>query len=147
VSDVSTQEDLVRNQTVRERLLAMLAVFFAGVALLLAGIGLYGVLNYSVIQRRREIGIRIAIGSPRTGIARLVTAEIAKAVVAGAAAGLVLGMLSARWAESLFYGVKATDTSMLSWPAGSILFTAVVAATPAVVRALRTDPIEILRSE
>jgi hypothetical protein len=73
VSNITTQLDLVRDQTVRERLIAMLAAFFAAVALLLAGIGLYAVLNYSVLQRRRAIGIRMAIGSTRAGIVRIVT--------------------------------------------------------------------------
>jgi predicted permease len=147
VSDVSTEAELVRNQTLRERLLAALAVFFAAVALLLAGIGLYGVLNYSVVQRRREIGIRIAVGSGRAGIARLITGEIAVAVLAGSGAGLALGMLAARSAETLLYGVRATDMSMLTLPAMMILLTALVAASPAVVRALRTNPTEILRTE
>src|ERR1019366_279126 len=75
VSNIRTQADIVRALTIRERLLATLALFFAVVALLLAGVGLYGVLNYSVLQRRREIGIRMAIGAHGGGIARLVTRD------------------------------------------------------------------------
>ena len=147
VSNVSTEEELIRDQTVRERLLAMLAVFFGSVALLLAGIGLYGVLSYSVQQRRREIGIRIAIGSRRSGIVRLVTADMLASIVIGSCAGLALGLGCARYVESLFYHVKATDAGMLSLPAAAILITAALAALPAVLRAVRTNPSEILRTE
>ncbi|HEX6771769.1 MAG TPA: ADOP family duplicated permease [Acidobacteriaceae bacterium] len=147
VSNVTTQLDLVRDQTVRERLLAMLAAFFAAVALLLAGIGLYAVLNYSVLQRRREIGIRMAIGSTRAGIVRIVTFDVFRMIVLGGCAGIALGFGAARYVESLFYQVKATDADMIALPACAILLTALVATLPAVVRALRTDPTEILRAE
>ena len=147
VSNVTTQLDLVRDQTIRERLIAMLAAFFAAVALLLAGIGLYAVLNYSVLQRRREIAIRMAIGSPRTGIVRALTQDIFLMIVLGAVAGIALGFGAARSVESLFYQVKATDADMLALPACAILVTALVATLPAVLRALRTDPTEILRAE
>ena len=147
VSNVTTQYDLVRDQTVRERLIAMLAAFFAAVALLLAGIGLYAVLNYSVLQRRREIGIRMAIGSPRAGIVHLVTLDAFLMTALGGCVGAALGFGSARYVESLFYQVKATDADMIALPAGAILLTTLIATLPAVLRALRTDPTEILRAE
>ena len=147
VSNVTTQLDLVRDQTVRERLIAMLAAFFAAVSLLLAGVGLYAVLNYSVLQRRREIGIRMAIGSTRAGIVRIVTFNIFLMIALGGCAGIALGFGAARYVESLFYQVKATDADMIALPAYAILLTALVATLPAVLRALRTDPTEILRAE
>jgi hypothetical protein len=76
VSRIRTQLEINQSHTVRERLLAMLARFFAIVALVLAGIGLYGVLHYPVVQRWREIGIRMAMGAPAGAIARLVTWEV-----------------------------------------------------------------------
>ena len=147
VSNVRTQAELVRDQTLRERLLAMLAVFFAVVTLLLAGIGLYGVLNYSVLQRRREIGIRLAIGSPRAAIVRLVTFDVFVMFVLGGCTGIALGLVAARYVETLFYQVKSTDGDMLALPACAFLLTALVATLPAVIRALHTDPTEILRAE
>jgi ABC-type antimicrobial peptide transport system permease subunit len=125
----------------------MLAAFFAGVALLLAGIGLYGVLNYSVLQRHREIGIRLAIGAPRRSIAELVSAEMLAMVALGAAAGMGLGLMSARYVESLLFRVKAGSPVMLVLPSLAIVVVALLAMLPAVLRALRIDPAEILRAE
>jgi predicted permease len=147
VSNITTQEELVRDQTIRERLIATLAGFFAGVALLLAGIGLYAVLNYSVLQRRREIGVRMAIGSPRMAIVRLVTMDVFLMIALGGCAGLALGFGAARYVASLFYEVKATDAEMIAVPGCAILVAALVAMFPAVLRAVRTDPTEILRAE
>ena len=147
VSNVTTQYDLVRDQTVRERLIAMLAAFFAAVSLLLAGVGLYAVLNNSVLQRRREISIRMAVGATRAGIVRIVTLNILLMIALGGCAGAALGFGAARYVESLFYQVKATDAGMIASPTCAILLTALVATLPAVLRALRTDPTEILRAE
>jgi predicted permease len=147
VSNVRTQKEIDDAQTIRERLLATLALFFAGVALLLSGIGLYGVLEYSVLQRRREIGIRLAIGAPVSSIARLVSARVFGVVVAGALVGLVLGKTTAHQFESLFFEVKSTDLAMLAIPSLLILAAALLAALPAIIRAVRLDPVDMLRSE
>lgn len=147
ISNVRTQAELVRDQTIRERLLAMLAGFFGAIALLLAGIGIYGVLNYSVLQRRREIGIRMAIGSTRAGIVRLVTLDVFLMIAFGGCAGIALGFGASRYVASLFYQAKAADADMIALPTCAILLTALVATLPAVLRALRTDPTEILRAE
>jgi len=147
VGNIRTQAELVRAQTVRERLLATLALFFGGVALLLAGVGLYGVLDYSALQRRREIGIRLAIGAQAGDIARRVTADVFSMVLAGALAGVTLGMALVRYIETLLYQVKPTGLAMLTLPLFTILAAALLAALPAVIRAVRIDPVTMLRSE
>jgi predicted permease len=147
VSNVLMQAGLVQAQTLRERLLATLALFFAMVALVLAGIGLYGVLDYSVLQRRKEIGIRMALGAQPGGIARLVARDVLTTVAAGALAGLMLGLISVRYIETLFYQVKATDPVMLAGPSLMVLAAAMAAALPAVIHAVRIDPVRMLRSE
>jgi predicted permease len=147
VSNVRTQVEIDQSHTVRERLLAVLALFFGAVAVLLAGVGLYGVLNYSVLTRRREIGIRRAIGAQAGDIARSVTAGAFGMVLTGATAGLAFGVVGARYVETLLYGVKASDPTMLAVPAMAIALAALLAAVPAVVHAVRIDPASMLRSE
>ncbi|MFZ0747346.1 MAG: FtsX-like permease family protein [Terracidiphilus sp.] len=147
VSTVTPQTELIADQTIRERLLAALAGFFAGVALLLAAVGLYGVLHYSVVQREREIGIRIAMGATAVNIARTVSARVMAMVVVGAAVGLIAGAASVRFVASLLYGVKGTDTSMLVLPVIVLLAAAACAAIPAVLRAVRINPATMLRAE
>jgi predicted permease len=147
ISSVRAQAEINLAHTVRERLLAMLAMFFAAVAVLLAGIGLYGVLDYGVLQRRREIGIRMAIGAQPADIARRVTTEAFSMVLIGAIAGVALGMASVRYIESLLYEVKGTDMRMLLVPSLAILAAALLAALPAVIRAVRIDPVAILRAD
>ena len=147
VSDLRTQSDLVRAQTVRERLLAMLAAFFSFVALLLAAIGLYGVLNYSVQQREREFGIRIAVGARIGDIAWQATSRIFLMVMTGAVIGAALGIASVRYVETLLYGVKGSDPVMLTGPALVLLAIALLSALPVIARASRIDPKIMLRAE
>jgi ABC-type antimicrobial peptide transport system permease subunit len=147
VSNIRTEEELVQAHAVRERLLAALALFFAAVALLLAGIGLYGVLDYSVVQRRKEIGIRIAIGARAADIARRVAGSACAMVMAGAAIGLGMGLTTAKYIQALLYDVKPTDPWMSGLPLLAILAAALLAVLPAVIRAIHTNPVESLRTE
>ncbi len=147
VANIQTQVEIDESSTIRERLLAALGLFFAAAALLLAGIGLYGVLDYSVVQRRREIGIRIAIGAQAADVARRVSAEALAMVLLGAAAGLLCGIFAAQYIRTLLFGVEPTDPAAIAAPAAILLFCAFIAAVPPVLRAVRTDPAAVLHSE
>jgi len=147
VSNVETQKELLDAQTLRERMLATLAMFFAVVAIMLAGVGLYGVLFYSVIQRHREIGIRIALGARPTQVIRPILSGIALALAMGTAAGLTLGLVSSRSIESLLYQVKGSDPVQLAAPCLIVLFAAIMAAAPPIARALHINPVDLLRTE
>jgi predicted lysophospholipase L1 biosynthesis ABC-type transport system permease subunit len=147
VGNVRSQTQIIQSHTVRERLLAALALFFAIVALLLAAVGLYGVLDYSVLQRRREIGIRMAIGAQAGDIARRVTAAIFRMVLLGAAAGIALGFAALRYIHSLLFQIDSASPAMLLLPLLTIFAAALVAAAPAALRAVRLDPVKMLRSE
>jgi len=147
VSNVRTQIEIDESQTVRERLLAMLALFFAVVALILAAVGLYGVLDYSVLQQRHEIGIRMALGAQANHVLRQVTADVSSMVLVGALVGLGSGMASLRYLKTLLYEVKGTEPFALALPCLLVLVAALLAATPAVIRAVRIDPAVTLRAE
>ena len=147
VSNIRTQTALIEQHTGRERLLSILALFFGVVALSLAAVGLYGVLDYSVLQQQREIGIRIAIGARATDIARRVILDVVALVLAGLVFGIVSGTASIRFIEALLFEVKATDVGVLAIPAVMMLAVSLLAALPAVIRAVRIDPVTMLRSE
>lgn len=147
VSNIRTQVEINEGHTVRERLLAMLAAFFAAVGLLLAAVGVYGVLHYSVLQRRKEIGVRLALGARPSDIARHVTREMSIMAAVGIAAGLAVGFTTLRFIASLLYEVKPTDPGMTIIPILVVVGTTLVAALPAVIRAAQIDPGSILRVE
>jgi predicted permease len=147
VTNVRTQQELIDSQTIRERLLALLSRFFGAIALLLAGIGLYGVLDYAVLQRRREIGIRMALGASLGKLAVGITARGFSMVLVGAGAGLALGLASARYFEPLLYQVRPTDWSIMAMPVLAVLGVSAAAALPAVIHAARVDPATQLKTE
>ena len=147
VSNIRTQNELIASHTVRERVLAMLAVFFGVIALLLASVGFYALLDYTVLQRRREIGIRMALGAAPGGIAIRITGQAFVRAVLGMLIGFAFGLASAKHIQSLLFEVKATDVSTLAAPGVTVLLVALIAAAPAMLRATRVDPAVTLRSE
>lgn len=147
VSSIRTQNELIASHTVRERLLATLALFFAAIALLLAGVGLYGLLNDAVLQRRREIGIRMALGAKPGAVALRMAAQTLLMVLLGVVAGFALALAGVSYIQSLLYGVKATEIRVLAGPGVIILMLAFIASMPAMFTAARVDPARTLRAE
>jgi putative ABC transport system permease protein len=147
VGNVETQSALVQGHMIRERLLATLSLFFALVALVLAGIGMYGVLNYSVIQRRREVGIRMALGARSVHVVRRVTADLFEMVCLGSVIGLAGGLASGRFVETLLFEVKPVSLESALPPILALLAAALLAVLHPAIRAVRIDPAQTLRSE
>ncbi|HKV25592.1 MAG TPA: ADOP family duplicated permease [Candidatus Acidoferrum sp.] len=145
VSNIRTQVEINESHTVRERLLAMLAAFFAAVGLLLSAIGVYGVLYYSVLQRQKEIGVRLVLGARAFDIAKQVAGEMSVMAAAGIAAGLAVGFATVHFISSLLFEVKSTDPGITIVPILIIAGVAIFAALPAVLRAVRIDPASMLR--
>lgn len=147
VRTIEFQTEYVKWHLLRERVLATLSLFFAIVALVLAAVGLYGVLNYSVTQQRREIGIRMALGARASHVVKRITSRSIAVVSIGLAVGLAGGLASARVVQSLLFGVKPTDWDAIVAPSLILLLAAVAAAVPPAIRAARIDPARTLRSE
>ena len=130
---------------VRERLLAMLSGFFGGLALLLAGLGLYGVTSYAVARRRSEIGIRMALGAESSRVVSMVLRRIAVPVAVGLAGGSALSLWASRYVETLLYGLDARDPLTLLGAAAFLLVVSGLAAWIPARRAARIDPARVLR--
>ena len=137
----------IDNLTIRERLLAALSGFFSAVALLLASIGLYGVMHFAAVRRTQEIGIRIALGARRGSVVRLMVRETSGPLLAGTVAGMAGGTALAQYLASQLFGVTPTDFWSFAAPALCILLAAAAATLPPAIRASGADPIAALRQE
>jgi putative ABC transport system permease protein len=118
---------------------------FATVAVGLSGLGIYGLLAFAVARRRREIGIRIALGAPARAVGGSVLRRALVLGVAGVAIGIILARWLSRYLESLLLEVGATDATVFTATAIGVLFVALLAACAPVVQAVRVDPIKSLR--
>jgi ABC-type antimicrobial peptide transport system permease subunit len=147
VRDSILQSTRIANTLVSERLLAWLAGFFAIAALILAGVGLNGVIGYFVARRTKEIGIRMALGAERPAVVRLIMGNVATLIAVGIAGGIAGSLALAGYAESLLFDIKPTAFLSLALPLIGLLAASIIAALSPAIRATRLDPVTTLRYE
>ncbi len=147
IARVKAMDSQVTDSLATERFQTLVLTSFGVAALLLAMLGIYGVLTYSVATRKQEIGVRMALGATRQGIYSLTFAEAGTPVVAGLAAGLIASILGGRVIQSFLYGVKVVDPPVITAVAVLFVAAALLAALLPARRAASVDPMEALRSE
>jgi predicted permease len=147
LGNVATLESLFDNSIAPRRFYAVLLAAFSAVAVLLAAVGLYGVMTYTVMQRTREIGIRVALGAQRKHLFKLVMGEGAGLVFIGTVLGLTAGAASSRLLSGLLYGVSPTDPQLYCGLSLLLSIIALIACYLPARRAARVDPVIALRAE
>lgn len=147
VYEVLTMQQILGQTTASQSFSATLVLAFAGLSLLLAGVGLYGVLSYLVTQRIAEIGIRIALGAQRGEVLRLVLFDGLRPVFLGLLIGLAGGATAGALIRSILYGTSPFDPVVLVTMVGCLLLTAVFACAVPAIRASRIEPMQALRTE
>ncbi len=147
VGDIQTMVQVLDGGLTSQRFSALLLGVFAGVALLLAAVGIYSVLSYIVRGRGREIGIRTALGARTTDVLRLVIVEGMSPALVGIAAGTMAALALAKFMETLVFGVSASDPLTLAAVAATLALVALMASLVPAYRALRLDPVKVLRTD
>jgi putative ABC transport system permease protein len=147
VRNVRTLDDLFRTHTADSRFLALLLGAFAGLAVLLAMVGTYGVLAYAVTQQTREIGIRLALGAQPRAVLRAVVQRGMTLVVAGVVVGLLAAVGLSRYLRALLFEISPSDPLTYALGAAVLLLVALLACWLPARRAARTDPMVALRYE
>jgi len=147
VSDLVTMDDVVAHATAGARFDLLLLATFAGVALVLAAVGIYGVISYGVSRRTHEIGIRMALGASRRELLGMVVGQGLSLALVGAAVGLVGAFALTGWMRSLLYGVRATDPLTFAAVSAVLIIVAIFASWLPARRASRIDPMVALRND
>ena len=145
VADVATGDELMADALATPRYLTVLIGLFAGTALVLSLVGIYGVMAYFVQQHTREIGIRLAIGGEPAQVRRLVVVNGLRLVVAGVVVGIGTALLAGRLMSTVLFGVSATDPRVLVGVPAALLAVALVACLIPAQRAAALDPADVLR--
>jgi ABC-type antimicrobial peptide transport system permease subunit len=144
---VQTMQQIIGEATASKSFSASLVLAFALLSLMLAAVGLYGVLSYLVTQRMSEIGIRMALGAQRSEILRLVLFDGMRPVLFGLALGLLGGAVAGTLIKSILYGTRPLDPVVFAGMVCSLLFTAAIASAIPALRACRIEPTQALRTE
>jgi ABC-type antimicrobial peptide transport system permease subunit len=147
VTNVSTQVEQIETRLQQERLFAQAYALFGGLALLLAAVGLFGLMSYSVARRTNEIGIRMALGARREDVVRLVMGESMILVAAGVAIGLGVAFAARRLVEALLFGLAASDLLSIGAAVTTMVIVSAVAGYLPARRASRVDAMVALRYE
>jgi putative ABC transport system permease protein len=147
IYSVRALNELAERSISDQILIARLSSFFAGLALLLAAIGLYGILSYSVAGRTREIGVRMALGAQRGSVLGMVLREAGKLVLLGIAIGIPAALLTSRLFSSMLFGLKATDPGSMALVIAVLLAITLLASYIPARRATKVDPMVALRYE
>jgi putative ABC transport system permease protein len=147
VGNIVTLQYITDRSLLLERLTASISTFFGALVVLLAGVGVFGLMSQAVTQRRKEIGIRMAVGANRSRVVRDVVRDTLIVTLGGVAAGLLGAVAAVRLVETLLFGVTPQDPLALSAAAASLIVTALLACTLPAIRASRTDPLIALRSD
>jgi predicted permease len=144
---ITTQTQAIERRFSQERLFAQAYALFGGIALLLASVGLFGLMSYNVARRTAEMGIRMALGAPRIRVMRMVMTESLRLVAIGVVAGVAVALLAARFVATLVFGLSATDASTIVIATGVLVAVSALAAYLPARRASRVDPAIALRAE
>jgi putative ABC transport system permease protein len=147
VYQVSTLEDYISKSVAQPRFQTFLFACFAGIALILATIGLYGLLSYMVVQRTLEIGLRMALGAQRTDVLGLIARRGLALALIGVAAGVVIAVVMTRLLAGMLYGIRPTDPLTFAATAVLFLLVSIVASSIPAYRAARMDPMKTLREQ